>query len=450
MLNNQAEDGGAILATESTIMMHGEITIDNNIATNSNGGGGIYLHQSGLEIRQGNCNISHNHAVRGGGIYASSSTVSVYDQGTLQIINNTAENGGGMYLEVNPKMYLLKPEEHSISKRFVTFLGNHANYGGAVYVADDTNSGACSPNIECFIQTLALYQSSNKMLIPVDMIFSENTAIEYGSNLFGGLLDRCIPSPFAEVYLKHRTQYTGVTFLRNISDITLDSIASQPVQVCFCTSEGQPDCSYQPPPIKVMKGETFTLSLVAVDQVSHSVIANITSSVTSHDGGFGEGQQTQKVNRNCTNLIFNVFSPGDSETIELFADGPCGRSESSTRYVNIRFLNCTCPVGFEPSSSKPTRCECICDSVLSPYIINCNYTTKSLLRMDTNSWITYINDTDPPGYVVHPNCPYDYCHPPTMSVSINLNLHNGADAQCAYNRTGVLCGVCQELSLIHI
>ncbi|MGJ8945853.1 hypothetical protein AB9K17_23410, partial [Salmonella enterica subsp. enterica serovar Kentucky] len=64
LLNNQARRGGAILATESKIMMYGETTVANNTATNSSGGG-ISLHQSHLEIT-GNCNISYNHAVRGG------------------------------------------------------------------------------------------------------------------------------------------------------------------------------------------------------------------------------------------------------------------------------------------------------------------------------------------------------------------------------------------------
>ena len=31
-----------------------------------------------------------------------------------------------------------------------------------------------------------------------------------------------------------------------------------------------------------------------------------------------------------------------------------------------------------------------------------------------------------------------------MSVSINLDLPNGADTQCAHNRRGVLCGACQD------
>ena len=75
--------------------MYGETTIAYNTATNSNGGG-IYLHQSDFEIK-GSTNISHNHAMSGGGIHASSSSISVYQQGTLQLINNNAtENGSGM------------------------------------------------------------------------------------------------------------------------------------------------------------------------------------------------------------------------------------------------------------------------------------------------------------------------------------------------------------------
>ena len=328
LLNNQANGGGAILATESTIVMYGETIIDNNTATNSNGGG-IFLHQSNLEIR-GNSTIAHNHAESSGGIHASSSPIYVYQQGTLQLINNTAKaDGGGMHLEVNPKLYLLK-SEHKVTpcndvNTLLLFTGNNANRGGAVYVADDTNSAACSATVECFIQTLALYQIViiDNRLCTENIIFSGNAATEQGSNLFGGLLDRCIPSSFAEVKLKDRTRYNGVTYLKYISDIRLDSIASLPVQVCFCNSEGQPDCSSQPPHIKVKKGETFTISLVAVDQVNHSVDATITSLLTSPDGGLNEGQQTQSINRSCTDLTFNVFSPDDSETITLFADGPC-------------------------------------------------------------------------------------------------------------------------------
>ena len=447
LLNNQARRGGAILAIMSKIMMYGEIIIANNTATVSSGGG-ISLQQSDLEVR-GNCTISDNDAVRGGGIHVTSSTIAVYQPWTLQFINNRAENGGGLYLEVNAKLNVLKRElMYRQSKRqLLLFEANHADYGGAIYVADNTNAGACLPDNECFIQSLPLYQDyvpgENEL---INVLFSGNTASEQGANIFGGLLDRCIPSPFAEVYRQEAppSRYSGVSYLGNITNITaLGTISSLPVRVCFCKSESEPDCSYQPPTTKVKKGEAFTMPLAAVDQVNHSVDANILSSLSSQDGGFSEGQQTQSVGKNCSNVTFNVFSPHNSETIQLFADGPCGSSTLSTRHLYIEFSECTCPVGFQPLDSD-TRCGCDCDSKLSPHITSCNSKTKSLMRVNTNSWITHINDTDPPGYVIHPNCPLDYCRPPTENVSMNLNLPDGSDAQCTYDRSGVLCGGCQE------
>ena len=161
------------------------------------------------------------------------------------------------------------------------------------------------------------------------------------------------------------------------------------------------------------------MPLVAVDQVNHSIDrAIIISSLSSQDdAGFSEGQQSQSVRRYCSNITFNVFSPRNSETINLFANGPCGSSTLSTQHLNIQFTNCTCPVGFQPHDSK-TRCGCDCDSKLSPHITGCNLTTESLVRVNTNSWITHINYTDPPGYVIHQNCPFDY--------TVNLQLKMSA------------------------
>ena len=445
--NNQAREGGAILSSVSKILVYGTVTMANNMATLSKGGG-ISLHQSELEI-SGQCKLSQNHASMGGGIFASSTTITiVYEQATLELVSNSAENGGGMYLQVNPRIYLLKVNilETLRVKSMLRFDDNHANYGGALYVADNTNFGACFPDVECFIQTLALYDDFSWMINTTNIFFSGNTAITSGSNLYGGQFDRCVPSTFAEVYLlvPQQTYYSGVSYIQDQSDISLESMASLPARICFCIDENmEPDCSYQPPPIDIRKGEAIEISLVAVDIVNWTLPANITSSLASPDGGFREGQQKQSVGRNCTNVIFNVFSPHETETIDLFADGPCGSSSPSMRHLDIRFLNCTCPVGFQHSNDA-LKCECNCDSDLSPYITNCNYTTSSVIRVNTNSWITYINDTDPPGYVIHPNCPFDYCQPQTVDISINLGLPNGADAQCAFNRTGTLCGACRE------
>ena len=271
------------------------------------------------------------------------------------------------------------------------------------------------------------------------LTFFNNTATIKGSNLFGGLLNRCIPSQ-----IRNDLDKNGITYIRDVANITDDSIASLPVQVCFCNSQGQPDCDYEPPTILVEKGGAFSVSLVAVDQVEHPVDASITSYLLSFSGAFDEGQRTQPTTKTCKDLTFNVISPNDGETMGLFAEGPCGNSQPLVRYLNITFISCTCPIGFQQSNDSSSRCVCVCDLELHPYITLCDVSNSSLTRVGTNSWIAYTNDTHPTGYVIHPNCPFDYCYPPTETISMNLNLPDGADAQCAYNRTGVLCGACQE------
>ena len=60
------------------------------------------------------------------------------------------------------KIYILKYRailENDVNVVTVLFTGNNAEYGGAVYVNDYTNSGMCGSDlkIECFLQVLAIY-----------------------------------------------------------------------------------------------------------------------------------------------------------------------------------------------------------------------------------------------------------------------------------------------------
>ena len=42
---------------------------------------------------------------------------------------------------------------------------------------------------------------------------------------------------------------------------------------------------------------------------------------------------------------------------------------------------------------------------------------------------------------IHPHCPFEYCISSTVVLSLNSIL---SDKQCAYNRSGFLCGACKE------
>ena len=248
----------------------------------------------------------------------------------------------------------------------------------------------------------------------------------------------------------------GCSYLSNVtesSEALLDSISSDPVRICFCR-DGQSDCSYQLPPISVVKEGTFKVTVAAVDQLNHTLSAEVISSV-SPEAGLGEGQQHQSVSANCTTLAYNLQTPHKEEHLVLYAEGPCKDSIFSRKEVLVQFCECNCPIGFRNSSSSNSQCECGCDPELSDYIVACNQSSQSLLlRENTSAWISYMDQF---GYIIHPHCPYDYCLPSTMKRTINLNMLNGSDEQCKefksslngsdtlcnFNRSGKLCGSCR-------
>jgi predicted outer membrane repeat protein len=415
--HNHAENGGAIHSTESKLYVNGDVTIAHNTATGN--GGGVYLSTSELNCQpESNFELYNNTAVsKGGGLHAIGSSIKaasstdqylsnygrlhyIYTGARIDIRRNAAERGGGLSLEANTKLYILKYNAiiyyyqikgaRNTKLNTTTFTANSADYGGAIHVDDDTNSGTCAKNAktDCFFQVLALYTDENPFL-PQSMNFSQNHANISGSTLYGGLLDRCAVSPFAEVHNKYPHDFKdrggGIAYFKNVStptyynyrlglEIVVDtnlSISSSPVQVCLCfNADHNNDCTRQYNYTEVKKGETFTLSVVAVDQIGQPVSATIQTSLHFTESGLAEGQLARRIPAECTN---NVVSPHVSENVSLYAsDGPCKDAELSSAAVEIDFLPCSCPIGFQESGMNSTNCMCDCDNDISRYIQQCD------------------------------------------------------------------------------
>ena len=490
--HNLAENGGAILSTESKLYVNGDVTIAHNTATRN--GGGVYLSTSELNCQQKSTFVLFNNTAvhKGGGLHAIGSSIKAtstftslqYTGTRINFTNNEAERGGGLSLEANAKLYVLKYDviyyyyyynngsgiiriSTTTDTNTTIFTANKADYGGAVYVDDDTNSGTCAsdPKTECFFQVLAVHSTeSNSIesnrLKTQSIYFSQNYANIVGSTLYGGLLDRCAVSQFAEVQRRytvydHKDRGGGITYFKNVStptyysstqsrEVLVDtnlSISSRPVQVCLCIND-EHDCTHQSH-LKVKKGETFAVSLVAVDQIGQPVNATIQTSLNFTGSGLAEGQLAREISAECTDLEFSVVSPNNSEKLTLYAlDGPCKDADLSTRTIEIHFLLCSCPIGFQVSGINKINCTCECHSDIRQLVEQCDSYTGSFVKQPQSSaWISYINDTDVTGYLVYPNCPFDYCL--STSPSVDLNQPNGADAQCAFNRSSWLCGSCQ-------
>ena len=486
---NFAENGGAIHSIDSTVYLqsNSNLIIAHNVVTRN--GGGIYLFSSELSCQQNTSFVLDNNTAihKGGGLHAISSTIkatsallpcknsncSYYNGAQMYFTNNSALRGGGLSLEANARFYILKYDVIRYSSVYddtdtVVFMANIADYGGAVYVDDGTNSGGCTndSNIECFFQVLRIYLNVapffTKDAKTQSISFSLNHARILGSTLYGGLLDRCALSQFGEANGYYNFinggSYRGVglTFFKGVSvpnyiyNLTHKevennlSISSLPVRVYHCINN-TPDCTNQGDNnnIQIKKGELFIESVVAVDQSGQPVSATIQTSLRFAESGLGEGQLARKIPAECTNLIFNVVSPHSAESLTLYAsDGPCRNADLSTATIGIDFLPCSCPIGLQVAGMNSTNCTCECHTDIDQHVDHCDSRTGSLFKQaESRTWISYINDTDLTGYLVYPNCPFDYCL--VISPPLDLNQPNGADAQCAFNRSSLLCGSCQ-------
>ena len=478
LIYNRAVRGGAIASTQSKLYMYGNVTVSHNTASVS--GGGIYAYQSELNFKATINIIANSADVRGGGIHAISSTTRLTEKSKTYIVGNHAIRGGAMCLERSAKIYILKTEIECLhypsridylcilnTSTWITLHlhNNTADYGGAMYVDDDTNTATCyaSPFSdettifdECFIQSLCLYNfnsiesgQSHEYLHISNTNFSENSATVAGDVLYGGLLDRCGASPFAEIFQKYTnsasSSLNATFYIINITNLVVQDfnstkmISSDPVRVCFCKNN-QPDCSYNPQPKYVRKGQMFLVSLLAVDHINNTIAnSTIIHASVSLDAKLGEGQSTQQTDGdgNCTDLTYVILSPHNSEMLQLYADGPCMSVGISTAIVTVNII--PCPIGF-----KDTYLNCECDRKIYPeYISKCSIASETVQRKD-DVWFAYVNTTEHQGYILHKHCPFDYCHSPTENISVNLNVADGANELCAFNRSGKLCGSCED------
>ena len=145
--------------------------------------------------------------------------------------------------------------------------------------------------------------------------------------------------------------------------------------------------NYSHPNVSIKKGELFTVSLVAVDQVGNPLNATIISSFQSKSGNgqLKAGQVEQQVGDQCTELEYNVYSQDNSSQIRIHAEGPCDYKGVSKKTLSVIFLPCTCPVGFEPSPGPSgIDCICECDQTLKQHqITSCSSENETIL-VETN------------------------------------------------------------------
>ena len=466
--NKAIHYGAAMNVYSSTVMFTNNSFLNNE--RNALGLGVGAIHAQGSSLNFSATTIFFNNSANisvGGALFAINTTVVL--SGNIEFVNNSASVGGAICLGTSGVLYLIgnvsfkgnlatrggaisiMPTDESTSKFYlnpnatVKFWQNSATFGGAIYVSDINPLKYCTEatNLDCrqddcFFQVL---DQNNSTGYSSKLEFVNNSALESGDAIYGGNIEHCnligLPaSNSSEVF-------DMITILEQPE--TASVISSGPLQICGCDN-GYPNCTIKNRYYEVYPGETFVVKdIVAVGQRNGTVPANILSFFQNSDGKerfqIGDFETLQTSSRKCGDHRYTIFILESSEsvyeeTFDLYPRGACPVSGGNPLRISVYIRSC--PMGFVLS---PTTGGCVCEDRLMTYTNSCNVTDQTIL-CEGNFWVGYDNASE--SLILSPHCPFDYCK--TEPVQFQLT---DTDLQCAYNRSGLLCGSCQPgLSLV--
>ena len=364
-----------------------------NVTISNNRGGGMILFYVQLILLNHPSRISNNYSpTNGGGLKIGFQLLAIDGNTTLYFVNNTAQGKGGA-------IYFYSVKENfpacTFSRNFTAiFVGNNAHtIGNNVYGGNYWN---CTARDSEFIVV---------------------------KNSFNSIIN-CSKNPTLQHFPKTLPSY----------------VTSEAVGVCLC-SHDEFTIDYH---IRIVRHQLYPGQIISLPLVTVGVCGGISPAVlvTNSEGGIMVSLETinQETEKQCKNFTYQIKQrwPNISNgKIKLGIEEKLELPENSSFIVDITLLQC--PNGLALSSEM-----CQCNSVISSVSnVRCDVNQMPHpISKSSNSWLYYNTQYNcTVGYV---NCPFDYCNSSTISFSLD-----DPDIQCANNRSGILCGACQQgLSLM--
>ena len=234
--------------------------------------------------------------------------------------------------------------------------------------------------------------------------------------------------------------FIAITTMTAVIAASKCTMPHDPIEVnCFCSND-KANCSKHD--VKYSK-TIFSREAIHID-VSLVCKSNVTVPGWLQVSLLnGKGKKLHQVtDPNCTRIDYAVASL--SQTQEVVLQTLCDVKETTTVSVHIK----GCPLGFTATKADP-KCKCL--PILSEHYLNCFIDNQTIQRKSLY-WIGYYNASNSPlhlkyseatidGLIVHEVCPFDYCNENINFIQSSDRQFN-ADEQCAYRRTGLLCGQC--------
>ena len=364
-------------------------------------------------------NVQNN---RGSGLLVQESTIYFYGNNNL-LMNNTGVNGGGLHIGDNSLVVLELPA-------MVYILNNHATKtGGGMYIKEDSNI------IDCFFHFTAIPEE--RVIGDNGFYFENNTANISGTVVYGGNIDECNPIDYTFEELETSTKLFDEFFeFPGEGNSNVSAISSKAIKVCFCNGL-IPNCSLDNIRIEVYPGEKINVSVVTVGQRNGTTPGRmIVSEIVNKNLIHQYFEYTPSACYNFTSLVNTFNSITNNSQVVLSTDISELSPLVNRNYITIHMDILDCPLGFEISDITGS-CDCCTKIRSASRDAVCNISTMYIQR-EGDVWIGSRNETNL-CVIAHTNCPLNYCDTSNVTFSIT-----DPSPQCAFQRTGLLCGKCTE------
>ncbi len=354
----------------------------------------------------------------------------IYFRGNISIYSNSNFYGGGLLLLQSSFMYLTK-------NTHIDFRDNHAkSVGGALFNDFDFQIPTRCP---CFYQLDITGNDDDNFIDSIKVYFHNNTAEYAGSAIFGGVTNNC------RKFSHSSSDYFDRVFQIENTVSDPSAISSDPYYVCFCQPNNLlPNCTIESHNVSVFPGDNFHISAATVGSNKAGSIQGVVHSkfLTNYpDTSFGSLQIAQNSGgKYCTHFNYTISTMEKFVGFSLQTDKLDFFSTKSFSAKTVNVILLDCPPGFElyTPGGQP---KCDCEKQLQENKgIKCLITTQEIVP-PPGSWVGYVNKStaNSSGAIFYRYCPYYYCHSEQLHISLN-----NTDMQCSSNRTGILCGQCQE------
>ena len=462
-----SNDGGlgAVLITgpvssESTVTLSGLIFADTNSTTEFNIISGIVILVDLPNVTIEGLQFSRND---GTPLLLINTVIHVY--GENYFIGNQAARSGGMAFIESSALVL-----HNNS--LLVFRNNRANnVGGAWYVSsEDVSLYPLGIDPICFITVHPPPTSQAELnALNISVQFINNSATNGGNVLYGGNIDLCTFTSASRMIHEHASNLLSEETIFSYEpepEVDRSRLASPPTRVCLCDDNGVPNCTKFLDDFerRVYPGQSFTVSVVAVGQqfgvVNGTVYGQLLTLANQSSSVLENLLITQRVGQpECTTLSYSVHSRNPMETLVLttsvvivkeinydldvyIINNYLNSGQITDQLLSLPvFVNVSvqeCPPGFVLSEEL---LQCVCDPTLERNRLTCDIDIgNGIVVRSGEVWVSYWTSnqsTGQDGVVVSQSCPNGYCNQSTQHINLRT-----PDAQCNYDRSGVLCGGC--------